>query len=107
MIRAGQLDRQITIQSPTFQKNETGEEETVWNDFATVWAQVKPVTGKEPFMAGQVNTQITTSFVIRRLDGLNEEMEIQYNGQHYNIEHLAEINRNEGQRILASVKVYQ
>ncbi len=37
-MKAGDLDRRVTIQTPTVTKNGYGESVTTWTDLATVWA---------------------------------------------------------------------
>lgn len=101
---AGKLDRKITIQERTLTQNATGEAETAWSTFTEAWAQKLDMAGREYFTAQQVNSEITTKFKTRHIDGLNMEMRISYDGLIYDIINIAELGRNVGIEIMAKAK---
>lgn len=95
-MRAGELDRRITIQQPNVTRNETGEEVTTWADVATVWAKADPVDGDEGFQSDRrVNTS-RMQFTIRYRPGVTAKMRVVYDGETFKIEDVREKNRREG-----------
>ena len=77
-MRAGRLNRRITIQARTDSQNTTGE--TVWTfaDWKTVWASVEPTAGSETFVAQQAQSQTTIMFRIRQLAGITTKHRIKF-----------------------------
>lgn len=102
-MRAGRLDRRITIQTGTVSQNALGEYVTTWADDATVWAEAMALRGREYFAAQQVNASVTTKFTIRwrALSPLNR---ILYDGKTYDIEHVVELGRRAALEIFATAK---
>ncbi|MBU1067477.1 phage head closure protein [Patescibacteria group bacterium] len=43
----GKINNRITLQAPTIVRDDYGGETKTWTDVATVWANVKPLSGKE------------------------------------------------------------
>lgn len=84
---AGLLDRRITIQSATITQNAIGEAITSWTNFATVWASVEPISGREFWAMQQVHAEVTVRIRIRYLPGLLPKMRILGTGSKvFNIE---------------------
>ena len=106
-IAAGRMDRRITFQTFTESQNGVGEAVKTWANLAsnpTVWAQVEPIDGSEPFAAQQVTAEARTRFTIRYRSGISVEMRIVYASENYDIESLKELGRRDALQILA-VKV--
>ena len=51
---------------------------TKWKSIATVWAEVKPLSGREYFSAQQVQSEITTQIWLRHLDGIKPSMRVKF-----------------------------
>lgn len=101
-MKAGDLDRLITIQSLTVTQNDLNEDIEEWSDYLTnIAAQVKPLTNRELWAASQVNSEITHRFIIRWREGINERMRIVYDGKYWNLSTPLEIGRREGLSIWA------
>jgi SPP1 family predicted phage head-tail adaptor len=98
-MKAGSLDRRITIQQPTETQNSFGEIVVSFSNFAEVWAEVIPLSGRELITAGQVLPEATLRITIRWLAGINEKFRILYEGVAYDIQHIAELKRREGLQI--------
>ena len=105
MVPAGQLDRRITIENRTVTQSATGAPTETWATFATVWAGKRDLRGREYFEARQDQAEVTTEFTIRYLTGLQREMRIRYDGDTYDIMHVAELGRRAGQTIMARAQV--
>jgi len=46
-MKIGKLDKRITLQSRSATLDDYGQELNSWSDIATVWANVKPLGGRE------------------------------------------------------------
>jgi len=55
-----------------------GEQALSWSTFATVWAEVKPVSGGERFSMGQERANVTHEIRIRYLAGILPNMRVQF-----------------------------
>ncbi len=105
MIRAGQLDRRITIQTPTLSQNAEGAAVPSYSTFAEVWARKEDLRGEELFAAQKEDAEVTTRWTIRHLTGLRNDMRISYGGNYYDIISILEIGRREGFLITSKAKV--
>lgn len=110
-MRAGRLDRRITIQRKESEPSDSGEPIDTWETLATVWASMSPVRGDERFDAPQLIAGEQIEFRVRWssiLAGLNALDRIIYPTQnHPHISHIHdilavhEIGRREGLQIIA------
>lgn len=101
-MRAGRLDRRITLERNTPTQNSSGEEIEAWSVLATVWAETRPMRGAETFNAQQFLGKTPMTFRIRwstRVKVLNVEDRIVFDGRQYNILDIREIGRREGLEI--------
>jgi SPP1 family predicted phage head-tail adaptor len=65
-MRAGRLDRRITIQRKASSLSPSGQENETWSDLAARrWASVQPVSGDERFSAPQYFARQQVEFVVR------------------------------------------
>ena len=65
-LRAGQLNRRITLQRRGSAQDSFGGVQATWIDVATVWADIQPLSGRElenaRRMASEVSHQITLRY---------------------------------------------
>lgn len=93
MIRAGKLDRTITLQRKTETVSDSGGVVTAWTDFATVRAEIVQQSASE-FLTGYGEAEAgTVIFRIRYLAGITTSDQIMFDGTAYNIKEIAEIGR--------------
>ena len=94
-MRAGKLDRIITIQRGT--KAKVGPHAVpTWTDIATVRAEIVQQSASE-FLTGFGEAETgTVIFRLRYLDGITTVDQIAYDGRLYNIKEIAEIGRRRG-----------
>jgi len=64
-MQAGQLRHRIELQSCDGSKNTFGEKEKIWTTYATVWASIEPLRGRELLWAQQISAELTHSILIR------------------------------------------
>lgn len=74
-MRAGALRHRLTIEQRTDVVEATmGEAVPTWTEFATVWADVQPVSGTERFIAQQFLANVSHTIRTRYLDGVTPKM---------------------------------
>lgn len=98
-MRAGLLDRKITIQAKTVTQSDSGEEVETWSTLATVWAHKIENRGAERFTARQLTGNAVRTFQFRwstTLSVLTVENQLVYEGVTYDITDVREIGRHEG-----------
>jgi len=105
MIRAGDLDRRITIQAATETQTASGFPAKTWADVATVWCRRLDVGARERFEAGQDLAERVAKFTIRWRPGVTTKQRlVEPDGTIWGIDGLAEIGRRVGIEITASIQ---
>lgn len=89
-LRAGELDRRIKLQSRSAVVDSFGQQQTTWVDVASVWANIKPLTGTELVAASAVNNETTHQIVIRYRVGITAAMRATYGTRIFNIQTVIE-----------------
>lgn len=86
MLHAGKLRHRVIIQSRAqTQDEETGALTVEWEDFATVWASIEPLSAREFIQSSAVQSDISVRIVIRYLEGVNATMRVLHRGKIYNV----------------------
>lgn len=110
-MRAGDLDRRITIRrATTAQDSGSGEEIETWADLATVWASWRRASARETLAAAEVAAAISDVFVCRWSPvtaTITPKDRIVYGGKTYNIEAVAEVGRREGIELRGNARADQ
>ena len=78
MINAGNLVDRIVIEQATEARNSVGEVTLSWSTFATVWADVQALSGREAERYGQIVGFTGHKVTIRQLPGVKVSMRIIY-----------------------------
>jgi len=85
-MEAGALRHKVLIEKPAETINSLGEITTSWTTFATVWAEIIPLSGKEYWSSRQVNSEVTGKIRIRYLPGITPKMRVKFGSRIFNIE---------------------
>ena len=93
MIGAGKLNKRVVIQhqvagSPL--QNSYGELNHVWETYATVWASIEPIQGREFWAQQQVQSEVSVRIRIRYLAGVTSDMRVQFGARIFSIEGVIE-----------------
>ena len=88
----GELDQRVTIQSPTNMPDGRGGVVSGWEDVATVWAHVRPKSGRERSNADRVEASANYLIVIR-WRAIDPSWRIVWNGIPFNIRFPADYGR--------------
>lgn len=75
-MKSGRLRDKITFQTYAESLTESGGLVKAWTDFAIVFAEILPVSGREYIAASQVQGEISHKIRIRYLSGLHSKMRI-------------------------------
>lgn len=103
-MRAGSLDRQITIQQASVTLDSYGQPSESWSTFATVNAWKREPSARERFTSNQRVAQETVTFRTRYLDGVTPKMRISYDGRTYDILGVTELGRRDGLDLYAEAR---
>ena len=80
MINAGNLTDRIVIEQAAETRNSVGEVTLSWSTFATVWADVSALSGREAERYGQIVGFTGHKVTIRQLPGVKVAMRVIYEG---------------------------
>ncbi len=95
---ASRLNKRIEIQALTETPDGGGGYTSTWNTTTTVWAEIKPLRGREIFESLQVQKEASFTFTIRYKLGVTTKMRIKYGSRVFNIR--AVINPDEHGELL-------
>lgn len=73
-MRAGELNRRGTLKSLVLTADEANQPIESYTEFATIWAAIEPLSGREYFLAQQVNSEVSVRIRIRYLAGVVSTM---------------------------------
>lgn len=104
-MRAGRMDRLITIQQRSDSQDSYGQPVPSWSTLAEVWADKKDVKASERFASEQRIAEQTTVFRIYWRDDVTAKMRVSYDGKVYDINGVAEIGRREGLELTTTATV--
>ena len=64
-LRAGQLNRRITLQRQSNAQDSYGGPVRTWLNVATIWADIQPLTGRELESAQRMASEVSHQIVVR------------------------------------------
>jgi SPP1 family predicted phage head-tail adaptor len=92
-MRAGKLDRSITIQREATTTNDTGYAVAAWSDLANIRAEIVTQTSTE-FLTGYGEAENgTVIFRVRYLAGITTADRVTHGGEIYDLKEITEIGR--------------
>jgi SPP1 family predicted phage head-tail adaptor len=83
--KISELRHRIKIQSLTRSSDGQGGWNESWSDFVEVWASIKPSSASERYFSQKIEMNVTHKIVVRWLDGLTQEMRIDFEGRIFQI----------------------
>jgi len=81
----GKLRHRITIQQRSSEQDGYGGQIDTWDDVATVWASVEPLTGRALFAAQELNSEVTIKITMRYRAGITYAMRVAYGTRTFDI----------------------
>jgi SPP1 family predicted phage head-tail adaptor len=97
-MRAGKLRHKVTIQDYTESQDSYGTVTKTWADYATVWASIEPVKGREFWESQQINAEVTAKVILRYLEGVTPKMRVKHGSRIFQV--ISVINPEERNREL-------
>lgn len=99
-MRAGALDRRVTLLRPVDETGPAGEALVHWQTVAEVWGEKRELRGREYYAAAAVQAELDVVFRIR-WPGIAAHhpaprWRLRCEGRDYDIQAVAEIGRREG-----------
>ncbi|MBC8948513.1 phage head closure protein [Xenorhabdus sp. TS4] len=79
-MRAGRLRHRVTIQKSEQSRAPSGQVIDKWVDAATVWAEVREISGRERLASGAVFSEATVRIWMRHRDDVTTANIILYDG---------------------------
>lgn len=87
--------RKVSIERLTETRGEYGEATRSWSPHKTMYAEVKPISGREYFAADKETTMRTILFYMHYTKDISVKDRIAYESEHYDITYIREIGLRE------------
>jgi SPP1 family predicted phage head-tail adaptor len=97
-VKIGRLRHRIIIEQATETQDADGSVIETWSIYATAWASIEPLSGREYIAAQSTQADVTHRIRLRYLSGVTPKMHVNYSSRIFNI--LSVININEQNREL-------
>ncbi len=88
------MRHRVTIEKPVRTADEGGTAVISWQAVASVWAEIRPKSGREVFESDQLGGRVTHDVRLRYRDGVTTKMRILHSGRIFDIRFVA----NQGER---------
>ena len=85
-MNAGKLRHRVTIKRKTVARDTYGAETVTWVDVTTVYAEVKPIGGREYYGAGQTLAESTFTVTIRYRSDIRPAWQLAYGTRTFEIQ---------------------
>jgi SPP1 family predicted phage head-tail adaptor len=82
-VNAGALRNRVTLERSGDPSN--WGVTAAWSTFATVWAKVEPVSGREYVEGRLIQSELTHKVTIRYLSGVKADMRVNFEGRYLKI----------------------
>lgn len=99
------MNKRVKIQSAGRTSDGAGGATVAWTDVATVWAAVEPLTGKEPYIAQQLQGQVTHKVTVRYRTGITPAQRVLYGTRVFDVEAVVDPKERHSVLILACEEV--
>lgn len=76
LVSSGRLNQRITIQAMTLVRGALGGHDETWADFASVYAEVTDMSGRELFNARAMGSEVTKRITIRYRTDIKASMRV-------------------------------
>jgi SPP1 family predicted phage head-tail adaptor len=99
-MKSGKLRHRITIQSKVVSRDTFGAETITWRTEKTVWASIEPISGKEYFLAQQVQSEVTHVIKIRYYEGLRTDWRMLFGSRIFDVKSVINFQEQNVEMIL-------
>jgi|GEM_PF-2032191 len=105
-MQIGKLRHYISLQNYVSVKNSIGEVSKLWTTYATVWADIKPVTSKLEEQGQQETHEITHSITIRYNGTINYKDRIYFNNEYFEVVEVINYDLKKTYQIVKAKVIY-
>jgi len=99
-MQAGSLRCRVTLKRPHDERDATGHTTHTWVTYATVWAKVRVLKGRELLYAQQAGSKSTVEIEIRYLSAVDHSHRVIYGTHTYEINHVADPDQRKRSLVL-------
>lgn len=85
-VAAGRLRHRVRFEAQVVHVNSYGEQDVAWEEVATVWAAIEPLSARESMLAEQVQSKVNARIIIRARDDIRASMRAVHGSMIYNVE---------------------
>ncbi len=100
MMRAGPLRCRVTIEEPVETQGADGAILTAWETFATTWASVEPIIGKEYFAQQREQAAVSHKIRMRHIAGITHKMRVAWGARIFEIESVLNVGERNREVVL-------
>lgn len=104
-MRVGPLRHRITVEQATVSRDSYGGEVETWGVFATVWASVSPLIGREYIAAKQVSASVTHKIRMRYLAGMTPKMRISWDNRLFDVESILDVDERHAEMVIMATEI--
>lgn len=104
-MRAGKLNRRITLTAPLSVRQPSGHVVQQWNPVATVFAAIEETGGREPLRDGVMDARVDARVTIRWRQGVTAEMRLSIGAVMYLIHAVYDPDQRRQQLVLLTERV--
>ncbi|QBP75402.1 head-tail adaptor protein [Herbaspirillum huttiense] len=84
-MRAGQLNRRISLQRKLEAKNDVGDIVKSWAELSKTWARKIDISGRELDAAMSISPEVSVKFLVRYREDIEHGMRIVLEGKAYRV----------------------
>lgn len=99
-MEAGRLRQRVTIEEKVESRDTYGGERDTWVTFATRWAEVAPLVGREYLEGRQLGAEISVRVRIRYLADVKPHMRVKFGTEYYDIESVQNVETRDREMVL-------
>ena len=103
MVRAGEYRNYVTIQTVTTTQGSDGSSTESWATYISLWAKIKPLTGREYYSAQQTQAELTHNIFCRYTSGIVPNMRVLWGTRIFDIMEVVNVNER-GEEIIMRCK---
>jgi len=85
MLSAGRLTQRVVLQSKSVVRDAMGGETITWVDAATVWAEIRPLRGRDLVAAQQAASEVTARITVRYRTDVQADWRVKHGSDLYDI----------------------
>tara|TARA_R100000773_G_C4221020_1_gene119849 strand:+ start:1661 stop:1987 length:327 start_codon:yes stop_codon:yes gene_type:complete len=95
MVSIGRMRYPVTLQSPTVTRDAGGGLTESYTTLATLFADIRPVSGSEKYRQGKLQESVTHEIIVRYRSDIATNYRIVYESRNFNIRNIRNIDERD------------